>query len=267
MPAARRGYLCEYVSLQFFPATAGRRRGERLPAAARADSVAKGKLFTTGGSAAADNAQAMKAALFDLDGVVVNTEPAYTDFWREAGLRYQPHDPAFALRIKGQTLTHIFSTYFPDRPEAQQQLRADLTAFEAQMSYPLVAGVEAFLQRLAAAGVPAAIVTSSDSAKMRALAAARPDLLPRFACVLTAESVTRSKPAPDGYFLAAERLGVRSADCLVFEDSLGGLAAGRASGARVVALATTLSAERLAPLADRVVPDFCALRSVPLGAI
>ena len=54
----------------------------------------------------------MKAALFDLDGVIIDTEPQYTEYWRSVGRKYFPDDKDFALKLKGQTLTCIFDKYF-----------------------------------------------------------------------------------------------------------------------------------------------------------
>ena len=69
--------------------------------------------------------------------------------------------------------------------------------------------------------------------------------------LVTVDRLARGKPAPDGYLLAAADLGVDSADCLVAEDSAGGIAAARAAGCAVLAVTTTAPAERLA--ADLVV--------------
>ena len=78
----------------------------------------------------------IEAALFDLDGVIIDTEPSYTRFWRQAGRDFGiPHDN-FAEIIKGQTLTHILSTYFPHPERAREVVKA-LADFEATMDFPL----------------------------------------------------------------------------------------------------------------------------------
>jgi HAD superfamily hydrolase (TIGR01509 family) len=82
-----------------------------------------------------------------------------------------------------------------------------------------------------------------------------PELLANIDAVLTEEDVTKSKPDPQGYMLAAERLGCASEDCYVFEDSLAGLEAGRRSGSKVVGVATTNAREVIADKADFVVDN------------
>lgn len=200
----------------------------------------------------------LHAALFDLDGVIVDTEPGYTQLWAAIGARFCPQVPDLAHKIKGQTLPLIFGTYFPDE-EVQSLIRQELTRFEQSMDFPFIPGVIDFLTSLQHQGVPTAIVTSSDRSKMEALYRHHPQLSSLFSAILTAEDCQRSKPAPDGYLEAARRLKTDAAQCVVFEDSRGGLQAARAAGAHVVALATTLPRETVAPLADSVITDFTGL--------
>lgn len=79
-------------------------------------------------------------------------------------------------------------------------------------------------------------------------------------CLVSADDVTRGKPDPEPYLLAARQLGADPADCVVFEDAPAGLRAARAAGMRTVALATTHRAEELD--ADLVVDDLAALRAL-----
>ena len=107
------------------------------------------------------------------------------------------------------------------------------------------------------------IVTSGG----RALARRRLDLagLPHPAVFVTGEDVTSGKPAPEGYLLAAGRLGRDAASCVVFEDAPPGVAAARAAGARVVALTTTHNRQDLTG-AERTIADFTAVRVSRDGA-
>lgn len=198
------------------------------------------------------------AALFDLDGVIIDTEPQYTTFWEVIGKDFCPALPNFASLVKGQTLKYIFATYFPDKA-LQQRVHAALFEFERTMNYPYIAGAMAFIKRLNARNIPAAIVTSSAAEKMENLYRAHPDFTSHFAAILTAEDCRRSKPAPDCYLTAAERLRVPIERCVIFEDSFNGLASARAAGGRVVALATTNPPEVLSDKADCVIKDFTVL--------
>ena len=198
------------------------------------------------------------AALFDLDGVVFDTERQYTVYWQQVGQRYHPAITDFAQRIKGRTLVEIFQEYFDREPEAQAEISRGLVDFESRMHYDYIPGVEAFLDELRRNRVPRALVTSSNRAKMACAHRARPELTTHFDAILVAEDLGRSKPYPDGYLRAAERLGVSPTRCVVFEDSFSGLEAGRRAGGAVVGVATTNPAEAIATRCDRVIPDFRA---------
>ena len=197
-----------------------------------------------------------KAVIFDLDGVLVDTEAQYTDFWKRVGKVYYPDDPDFAVRIKGQALENIFSQYFSDSTDVQKQLREDLSAFEAQMNYTFMPGAGAFVRALRREGVRTAVVTSSDRWKMAQLLKQHPGFDDLFDRLFTAEDAERSKPAPDCYLNAMSFFGTAPEACVVFEDSLNGLKAARASGAAVVGLSTTLPQETVAQYSDYVMADF-----------
>ncbi|MCM1065961.1 MAG: HAD family phosphatase [Muribaculaceae bacterium] len=195
------------------------------------------------------------AALFDLDGVLIDTEGIYTEIWTEIERAHPTGIENFAIKIKGSTLERILSTYFPD-PAEQAHVCAMLKEREEAMHYRLFDGVASFLGELKAAGIPAAIVTSSGEAKMTRLFGMIDGFRDFFGAVLTDADVERSKPDPEGYCKAARRLGAEPERCIVFEDSFSGLAAGRASGAKVVALATTNSRESLEGKADLILAGF-----------
>lgn len=191
--------------------------------------------------------------LFDLDGVLIDSEGEYSKFWSSTADAYGLEGEAFAARIKGTTLGEIL-TSFP--PEARPGIVESLHKFESEMQYPYMPGVEKFLERLTRENIPAAIVTSSDDTKMRYLYARHPALPGMMAAIVTGSDVTHSKPDPEGYLRAAELLGMDPADCYVFEDSLQGLEAGRRSGAKVIGLATTNPRQSVEPLADITADSF-----------
>lgn len=199
----------------------------------------------------------MKAALFDLDGVLIDTETLYTEFWDTLGHSYCAGIENFAQRIKGTTIADILTTYFPEEQHAE--ILETLQNFEANMKYRLFPGVEDFLRRIKDACIPAAIVTSSNDAKMERLWRQLPGFRQWFDAVITDSKVQRSKPDPQPYQVAAAELGVRPEDCCVFEDSFSGIESGRRAGAKVVGLATTNPAESLVGKADIVVPSLESL--------
>lgn len=201
-------------------------------------------------------------ALFDLDGVLIDSESLYTIFWDDMERRFPTGDPDYAYNIKGKTLVSILTNY----PEEQRcEVVKALHDYEQSMVYPVMPGVYELLGKLRAAGAAMAIVTSSDKVKMGYLYRQQPRFAELFDLIIDASMVTRSKPDPQGYLMAAEKLGLDPKDCLVFEDSMQGLQAGRASGARVIGMATTFPVERVAPLADVVLTTFEGVELSDLG--
>lgn len=201
--------------------------------------------------------QRKKAALFDLDGVVFDTEPQYTIFWETECRRYFPEQEGLAHAIKGSTLGQIFEKYFTGSLEDERgALTERLNAFERNMEFPFVPGFVDFLSQLSSKGVLKAIVTSSNQAKMANVYHCHPHLKNLFDIILTAEDFARSKPFPDCYLTAAERLSVSKQECVVFEDSFNGIRSGRDAGMTVVGLATTNDIQALQPLCDYVISDY-----------
>lgn len=169
-----------------------------------------------------------RSALFDLDGTLIDTESQYSIFWQGIGERYG-FPEGFAKSIKGTTLTDIFDRHFPS-PAVRAEVTAALDRFESEMEYPLMPGVMAFLEDIRSHGVRTAVVTSSNHAKMANVSKSLPGFLESFDAVLTSEDFPASKPDPACYRIAAERLGSRLEECVVFEDAPNGLKAGTAAG-------------------------------------
>lgn len=198
-----------------------------------------------------------RAALFDLDGVVFDTEPQYTVFWGAQCREFHPEHPGLEQEIKGQTLVQIYDAWFSGPLADKQALITErLDRYEQQMDYCYVTGFEAFVQRLRREGVKTAVVTSSNRAKMEVVYGKHPEFKGLFDAILTSEDFERSKPDPDCYLKAARRLQAGVGECVVFEDSFNGLKSGRAAGMYVVGLATTNSAEAIRPLCDEVIGSY-----------
>ncbi len=200
--------------------------------------------------------QFFRAALFDLDGVIIDTESQYSGFYGGIGREFRPDVPDFALRIKGQALHQIYKTWFDGNIPLQNEITRRLDLFETQMDYRYVQGFDRFIRILRDANVKTAIVTSSNDKKMASVYKAHPELHDCFDRVLTADDYKASKPEPDCYLKGAEVLGVNPGECIVFEDSINGLKSGRAAGCFVVGLTTTNPSEVVKQYADLVIPDF-----------
>lgn len=196
--------------------------------------------------------------LFDLDGVVLDTESQYTVLWNNIGKKYGDVGEIGRLS-KGQTLTHILDTYFKGQTELQKHIIEELYEFEQNMSYAPIPGVLEFMKQLKAASVPMAVVTSSNKAKMENVYRHYPDFKDIVGHVFTSESFTRSKPDPECFLMAMHALGGTPEDTVVFEDSVNGLKAARASGATVVGLVTSNPREVVEPLSDYAINDFTSM--------
>ncbi len=199
----------------------------------------------------------LKAALFDLDGVVFDTEPQYTIFWGSQCRLYHPEHPGLEHEIKGSTLQQIYDKWWNGELEKERDIVTQrLNAFEAQMDYSYIAGFEAFVRDLRQHGVKTAVVTSSNMPKMESVFRARPEFTSLFDAILTSEDFAESKPSPDCYLKGAERFGVSPDECVVLEDSINGLKSGRAAGMYVVGLTTTNTKENIEALSNIQIKDY-----------
>ena len=195
-------------------------------------------------------------ALFDFDGVLMDTETQYSRFWDETGRKYLNIE-GFGSVIKGQTLKQIFGKHFAAFSERELRIIEDsLNEYESQMSYEFIPGAREFLLELKKAGVPTAIVTSSNDMKMSQVYRVHPQLYTMVDAILTSEHFSKSKPDPECFVKGIETLGGSPGATVVFEDSIHGITAGRGAGAYVVGLATTNKREVIEPLCDMVIDDF-----------
>lgn len=197
----------------------------------------------------------LKAALFDLDGTLFDTEGQYTIFWGGIGKKYRPDIPTLAQDIKGTTLTQIYERYFPD-PALQAQITAELDDWERNMKYEFVPGALNLIKDLKANGVKCAIVTSSNIKKMQSVEAQMPEFATLFDRVLTSEDFSASKPNPDCYLKGASVFDADLDECVVFEDAFTGLEAGTSAGIFTFGIASYNSAEAIMDKCDQVLNSF-----------
>ena len=196
------------------------------------------------------------AVLFDMDGTILSSIAAAERVWARWAARHGLDVRAFLPTIHGmrsvETVRRLGLPGVDPQAEAAAITREemdDVAGIEA------IAGVRAFLAALPATRW--AVVTSAP----RALALRRIEAagLPVPPLLVAAENVERGKPAPDCFRLAAERLGVRAADCLVFEDAPAGIAAAEAAGAAVVVITATHAHPQALGGCQAAVRDYAAL--------
>lgn len=196
-----------------------------------------------------------KGVLFDLDGVVVDSESIYTQFWSDIDKLYPTGVENFAIAIKGNTLQRILADYFPDN-DVKQDILERIKDFEINMRYKPFAEAIRFINELKRNQFRIAIVTSSSQKKMDNLYAQNPGFREMFDAVVTGDMVSHSKPDPEPYLLGAKAIGVAPESCYVFEDSISGIESGIRAGATVIGLATTLPYDKIDGKAHLTINDF-----------
>ena len=192
----------------------------------------------------------IRAILFDMDGVLIDSEALHNAAITAALAEYGIHLPqSIFADLTGTTdaqfLEHASQTYFGGNVPAAALLASKQRFFvSTEHQVQAIPGAIPFLHTVRGQAAATALVTSALRHNQE-LAFARFSLHPWFDTVVTAEDVTHGKPHPEPYLTAVVRLGIPAAECLVIEDSLHGLAAARAAGCRTLGLATSYSAESL----------------------
>ena len=210
----------------------------------------------------------LKAALFDLDGVVFDTEPQYTVFWGDQCREFHPEHPGLEIEIKGQTLMQIYDEWFSGELESVREvITSRLNDFEAHMEYPYVAGFLEFVRELRMEGIKTAVVTSSNKSKMENVYQKHPEFKDLFDVILTSEDFAESKPSPDCYLCGAARLKAEPNECVVFEDSINGLRSGRSANMFIIGLATTNKKSNIEMLSDCQINDYTQFKYQNLNTL
>lgn len=174
-----------------------------------------------------------EAFLFDMDGVIIDTQEAVRSFWLaladKYGIALTPID--FTRHIYGCAANHTLDALFPMIADREREsLHAEMMDYEINQPYTALPGALALLHTLQAHGIPTALVTSGAQFKVKAVSE-QLALDGLFSVTVTADSIRHSKPHPEGYLKAAQRLGKSAQRCIVFEDALSGVEAACAAGA------------------------------------
>lgn len=196
-----------------------------------------------------------KAILFDLDGTLVESNSFIERLWQDWG-RQHGIAPQYMSEVmhgrRAREIIHIVAPHLPIKEEAYAMETAEISNMEGMQAYRGARGLLDTLPRK-----QWAIVTSGTlrvaSARLNYARLPTPEVF------ITADDVKAGKPAPDGYLLAAKRLNVSPADCVVVEDAPAGIQAGKAAGMKVIGIASSLQKEALSQ-ADIVVRELADIK-------
>ncbi|MBL8097276.1 MAG: HAD family phosphatase [Anaerolineales bacterium] len=209
-----------------------------------------------------------KALIFDMDGTLLDNMHVHNSIWSEYLAEHGVHLTPTEIGIRTASLPNpqIIRMFLgeglePDLVWAKATEKED--RYRDRLARGLIEplpGLRAFLDEIAAAGLPRAVASSASRVNLDfTLKALRLETF--FQAVISSEDVLHGKPHPEPFLKAAERLGQAPGDCLVFEDSSFGLLAAQNAGMRAVALTTSHPAEELRhfPHLIGLMPDYQAV--------
>ncbi len=225
----------------------------------------------TASPAANENAPAIPGIdglLFDMDGVLINSEPlhefTFLELSSQFGRRFESE--AELQQFKGLpevSIADLFKRIYPHvtlSTDEITKLRLDLLLGNFHV-VEMMEGALEFVKRCQAAGFQLGLTTSA-ARKVQQLAFERFELSKYFDAVVTGEDIERGKPDPGPYLLTASKLSRPATACMVIEDAVNGVTSGKAAGCFVVAITTSFAAEDLASAgADLVISCFRDLGS------
>jgi HAD superfamily hydrolase (TIGR01509 family) len=216
----------------------------------------------------ADRMTDLQAILFDLDGVIVDSEPLHEQAIQRTSIHLGRAltdeeiasfkgavEEVGAAKLLEYNPAAIWS--IPDVLEYRNNLYKEL--FD-QMT--LIPGAREFIQKAHEKGLKLGLTTSA-LLENQQRAFEMFDLWPFFSTIVTGQDIVHGKPHPEPYLKTAEKLGVAPANALVIEDSVHGVRSGKAAGCRVAAITTSFPRERLLEVeADYVVDSYAELNSL-----
>lgn len=210
----------------------------------------------------ASDGRAFAAALFDMDGVLVDTAESVVTFWRTIGGDHGVTitDDDLGAHVYGRTADDTLDALFPTlSPEHRRGVHARMIAYEAELTYRPVAGARALLSALKEFGIPAVLVTSGTPEKVERVVA-HLDIAGLLTTYVTSADISRGKPDPEPFLIGARKAGVPAQRCLAFEDAVGGVRSAVVAGTTCIGIGgSEMHPVLLEAGAIAVVPDLTAV--------
>ena len=199
--------------------------------------------------------------LFDLDGVLIDSTPAVTRVWRQWAFEHG-FDPAEVVaRVHGRPSLTTIREYLPHADHAAENREIERREMQDADGIITLPGARELLLQLPETRWTIATSCTRPLAEVRLRAAG----LPIPSQIVTSNDVTEGKPHPEPFLKAAEKLGFPASECVVVEDVPAGIRAGKAAGATVIALRTTVEEADLRSAGADFVLDHCADVGVARG--
>ena len=207
----------------------------------------------------------IRAVIFDMDGLLMDSEGVGLEVLHECAMRQGIDIPLDRIRqtlgSSAPAITEFYLQFYPtlDAPQLFQDFRAAMHELARQGKIPLKKGARELLVCLRERGIPCAVASSSSLQSIRVYLE-NAGVLGDFAALISCGQGIASKPAPDIFLTAAEALHAAPESCLVLEDSINGVKAGRAAGMTVFMIPDLIPyTDDLAPYCDAVLPDLAAV--------
>jgi HAD superfamily hydrolase (TIGR01509 family) len=185
-----------------------------------------------------------KAIIFDMDGTLVDNIPFHRDAWilflKNQGINLAPDD--FIRQDHGniyEMIRHFFGRNLPDEKVKELgQEREETYRSSYQGKVKAIEGLESLLNKMSEVNVKASLATMSDTPSID-LVIDELNIRNFFHSITGGLEIRKGKPDPEIYELAVKKLGLKNTDCLVIEDSLGGIISARRAGIEVIGITTS----------------------------
>jgi sugar-phosphatase len=204
----------------------------------------------------------IKAIIFDLDGVIIDSNPAIVRFWKNwADKESIELTDSIILewiygRKVGDTIQGLFNHVSNTR---KKEIEESADSFDSSLQPNAVLGVSAFISQLNTLEIPVGVVTSSQHARMFTMLTYL-SIQNNFTHFVTAHDVSKGKPHPEPYLTMSAKMNIPSGDCLVFEDAISGIQSAKAANMQAIGIGNELTRNDLLKYgAHDVIPDFTHL--------